>query len=416
MKLSLHNASTAIGRRRQVDSVALVITLLMLSVITFLAIAFLALSNRNQSSVIASLDVTTAQSMSDAAQARAQAEILAQIMASGDPLNYDYMVSRNYVNPYGFAAAEKTKYDPNNVNYDFLANTTTRMTNFGSEQVEWVQNIANLLYDPRPPVFVVTNPAYPNNYDFRFYVDINRNGRFETNGYQTTLVNTAPTPFAEDILTNNNAILNGEPEWIGMLRNPLFPHSGSNQFIGRYAYLVLPVGKELDINYIHNFLKANYGNVGGQNILTNLSIPGGENDGFVRDQGVGSWELNLAGVLDAVSPWAYESNALNYGRASIHVPFLYGQYDYVPPVPANFDNLANHGNAFDDAEAILHYRYLPPNYTLAGPCVKACTPTMRISITTTLISFAPPPPFYPHSTTVERMCQLIVWEVQINSR
>jgi hypothetical protein len=40
------------------------------------------------------------------------------------------------------------------------------------------------------------------------------------------------------------------------LRNPLHHHSSSNQFIGRYAYLVLPIGKTLDFNYIHNFLKA----------------------------------------------------------------------------------------------------------------------------------------------------------------
>jgi len=236
-----------------------------------------------------------------------------------------------------------------------MENSTRGMTNSGTEQLAWVQNIANLYYDPRPPVFVVTNPFYPNNYDFRFYVDINRNGRFETNGYQTTFSD-------ENRDLGQNAVLNGEPEYIGVLKNPLQHHSSSNQFIGRYAYLVLPIGKTLDFNYIHNFLKATYGKVGKNNILTNSSVPTSENDGFARDQGIGSWELNLAGVLDAVSPWAYENNNLSYGPTG----YTFGKYVYVSPEPGLYDTgLANLGNAFDDAEAILHYRYLPPYYSLA---------------------------------------------------
>jgi hypothetical protein len=361
MNLNSPIGSTLVSRRRRTDSVALVITLLMLSLITFLAIAFLAMSRRNQSAVSASLDITTARAMSEAAQARAQAEIMAQIMVSGDALQYDYMVSRNAINPAGFNNAEKTTLDVNNVNYDYLANSTTRMTNSGSEQVAWVQNIANLYYDPRPPVFVVTNAAFPNNYDFRFYVDINRNGRFETNGYQTTFAN-EPLPGQLPIL-GPNAIMNGEPEFIGVLRNPLLHHSSVNPFIGRYAYLVLPIGKTLDLNYIHNFLKSTYGNVGNPN-LNNTSVPGSENDGFARDQGIGSWELNLAGLLDAVSPWAYESNNSVYG--TVYQQYPQNVYRYLPPSPSEYDMVRNIGNAFDDAEAILHYRYAPPSYYPGG--------------------------------------------------
>jgi hypothetical protein len=356
MNLNSPIRSTAVSRRRRTDSVALVITLLMLSLITFLAIAFLAMSRRNQSSVSASLDVTTARSMSEAAQARAQAEIMAQMLASGDALQYDYMVSRNAINPAGFSNGEKTN-DPNNVNYDYLYNSPTLFNN-ASDPVGWVQNIANLYYDPRPPVFVITNPAFPNNYDFRFYVDINRNGRFETNGYQTTFANVAAGGGTESLQLGPNSIMNGEPEFIGVLKNPLQHHSSVNQFIGRYAYLVLPIGKTLDLNYIHNFLKSTYGHAG-NNILTNTSsLSFGENDGFARDQGIGSWELNLAGLLDAVSPWAYEIN--NYSDL---LSGGYNPYNYVPPNPSLYDvGLKNTGNAFDDAEAILHYRYLPPYY------------------------------------------------------
>jgi hypothetical protein len=331
---------------RKNNGVALVITLLMLSVITFLTIAFLAMSQRNQSAVSASLDQANARAASDAALARAQTEIIAAMLAHGDPLYYDYMVSRNFISPSNFYGGEG--YDPNNVNYDtFLTNPPA---NYGAN---WAQNIANLKYDPRPPVFVVTNKAYPNNSDFRFWVDVNRNGRFETNGYQ-------PMVYDNGLQTGYYGFMNGEPEFIGILRNPLYPHSYTNQFISRYAYMVLPVGKELDFNYIHNFLKATQGNV--NTLYNSNTFPSTE--GFARDQGIGSWELNLAGVLDAVSPWAYESNISGYGPYPSLNP--YRPYNYVPPNPSLDDSgLGNTGSAFYDAEALLHYRYGAPTYLLA---------------------------------------------------
>ncbi len=224
-----------------------------------------------------------------------------------------------------------------------ISNSYGIFTN-ASDPLGWAQNIANLYYDPRPPVFVLTNPAaYPTNYDFRFWVDINRNGRFETNGYQ-------PTNNEANVFPGGYSSLNGEPEFIGVLKNPLQHHSSSNQFIGRYAYMVLPIGKTLDLNYINNWLKLNYDNLTSQ--LTNKANLA---NGFARDQGVGSWELNLAGLLDAVSPWAYESNISAYGP----YPALnyFSQYNYGPPGQGE-----TYGSAFDDAAAILNYRYAQPYY------------------------------------------------------
>ncbi len=229
--------------------VALVITLLLLSVITFLAVAFLAMSRQNKSAVSASLDIAGARAASDAALARAQVETIASMLAHGDALYYDWKVSQNYLSP-AYTNMEKN-YDPYNVNYDLLSGTSHPFTS-GSNPSGWAQMIANLFYDPRPPVFVPTNPASPNNYDFRFWVDINRNGRFETNGDQAIIVNDVFPPQFGSI-----EVLDGEPEWIGLLKNPLYHHSATNTFIGRYAYLILPVGKTLDLNYIGNFLKEN---------------------------------------------------------------------------------------------------------------------------------------------------------------
>src|SRR6185312_6275218 len=103
--------------------------------------------------------------------------------------------------------------------------------------------------------------------DFRFYLDLNRNGRFDRNGdapviltdnagkarYVTTngtLVSTnLPIPANTYLLTNYFV---GDPEWIGVLARPQELHSADNQFISRYAYLVVPVGKTLDVNTMHN--------------------------------------------------------------------------------------------------------------------------------------------------------------------
>ena len=48
MILNLKSSALSGGGRRRQDAIALVITLLMLSVITFLAVAFLAVTQRNR--------------------------------------------------------------------------------------------------------------------------------------------------------------------------------------------------------------------------------------------------------------------------------------------------------------------------------------------------------------------------------
>ncbi len=340
-------------RSRKVEGVALVITLLMLSVITFLAVAFLAMSRQNKSAVSASLDIATARASADAAQARAQTEIIANMMAHGDALAYDYMVSRNFQSASFTNSSAESIYDPNNVNYQFLYNTATRFSSANANGKPWAQNIANLFYDPRPPVFVVTNPAYPNNYDFRFWVDLNRNGEFETNGDQITLIPAQGASYNgpyTSYVVGSNKVLNGEPEWIGQLKNPLWHHSSSNTFIGRYAYLVLPVGKSLDLNYIYNYLKRADGDA--TSVLNNAI---NQDDGFARDQGVGSWELNLAATLEYISPWAYErANHGNYPGFPRNIYDNPTAYSYYAP---GVRSPANMGNAFDDADAILHFRY-----------------------------------------------------------
>ncbi len=80
-------------------------------------------------------------------------------------------------------------------------------------------------------------------------LDLNRNGRFDTNGPGVWLDSFG------NVIENNHPFL-GDPEWIGILDKPDQRHSGSNYFVARYAYIALPIGNSEDINYIHNQAKA----------------------------------------------------------------------------------------------------------------------------------------------------------------
>ena len=145
-KFGIHNS----------PGIALVITLLMLSVIAFLAVALLILTRSHREAVTASLDLQTAQDAAKAAVARAQSQIAVRFKASGSILTYDYMASHNFINPNGFNKATAA-YDPNNVNYDFDS-TLAPMSPSANPQ-GWAQNIADLFFDPRPPVFIKLTPG-----------------------------------------------------------------------------------------------------------------------------------------------------------------------------------------------------------------------------------------------------------------
>jgi len=330
------------GRRLKSETgVALVVTLLMLSVITFMAIAFLAVSRRERASVANSLNQVDAQAMADAALARAQADMAAFLMAhngqaggakvyTNDLLNYDMMMSHNFINPIGFTPGIA---DPTNVNFDYHNDGTRSPMSASNSAADWVENIANLLYDPRLPVFVQTNTSSPN-LDFRYWVDYNRNGRFESNGLLPILDGQGNLVLD----ANNNPITNsfyGEPEWIGVLRQPDTPHGSNNNVgLGRYAYLVLPIGKTLDLNFIHNYAKATA--TGSSPVMPPPLAPGvGAIDKFMRNQGHGPWEINMAGFLYGLNSDVWSTN------------YMYS----IDP------NVLNAGTAFYDAYTFLRYRY-----------------------------------------------------------
>jgi hypothetical protein len=300
------------------SGIALVITLILLSVTLVMAVAFLAISNRERSSVTTTTDSTTARLAAETALAHAEAQIISTMLATTNPYNYGLLVSTNYINPNGFVAG---LLSPTNVNYDYYAGGGAL------NAADLQNNLANLFLSPRVPVFIATNGGA----DFRFYLDLNRSGRFEDTG----LVNeTNNAGFG----TGNTIPETGDPQWIGVLERPDTTHGPNNKFLSRYAFIAIPVGNTLDINYIHN--QAN---------SRNLGTP----DGYLRNEGVGSWEINLAAFLADLNtnqwdPPTIENSANN-------------PYQYNPPPLIG----GNTGAAFEDARALLAYRYNDNYNTLA---------------------------------------------------
>lgn len=297
--------------------IALVITLILLSVITFLAVAFLALSRREKGAVANTTDQTTARLAADTALERAQAQLMANLLGRTNRCAYDLMVSTNYINPLGFNPSLGANLT--NVSY---ADTGGRPLVPGSPN--FAQMVANLFYNPRPPVFISTNRFFPS--EFRYYLDLNRNGRFDTNGYLPVLDGLgAPILGSAGVPLTNFFV--GDPEWVGDLARSDQPHSANNPFVDRWAYLIVPEGKALDLNRIHNQVK-----------LGNSTNP--KLEGFLRNQGAGTWEINLAAFLRDLNTNAWTT------------------YSYNPSGSYSF------GSAFDDALTLLRYRYGGDFHTL----------------------------------------------------
>jgi hypothetical protein len=327
VECSMFDVSPSVTRHSQ-RGIALVITLIMLAVTLVMAVAFLAIARRERNAATTATDTAVARLADDAALAAAQAQIAANILATTNPYNYSLLVSTNYQNGAGFFTGVAS---PTNVNYDFYNGTGLGPVSGN----DLVQNIANLYLLPRAPVFV-NNPNTGSN-DFRFYLDLNRNGAFDPNGSVTNVDN-----LGNAILGANGSPLvtvQGDPEWIGVLEHPDQPHGPNNPFVARYAFLAQPAGNSLDLNYIHNQTR-------------NANPPNmSSGDGFFRNESVGSWELNLAAFLADLNTNQWDNS---------FAPYYYNQW------LGSF----NSGNAFSDAASLLAWRYafnydtlpVPPGY------------------------------------------------------
>ncbi|MGA2865395.1 MAG: hypothetical protein ABSF95_13050 [Verrucomicrobiota bacterium] len=324
----------------------MVITLILLSVITFMAVTFLVLSQRQRHAVVTDTNQMIAKGAAQAGMQRALAETMATIKAFTNAYNFDQRVSTNYINPAGFLnnPARLALYtSATNVNYRDVSGNLLTGNGF-------LQNLANLLYSPRPPVYVRVSAT---SNDFRYYLDLNRNGRYDTNGWWPEwYVDPATGKLDYSKLPNSQQpwlkFWVGDPEWIGVLERPEYRHSRTNLFVSRFAYIILPASKTLDQNYIHNYAKVACGLAA---LGFPLSMSG--NDGFMRNQGVGPWEINLAAFLVDLNTNLWPGPVLNPGPQN---------YQYRPYKGESVCS-PNLGVAFDDALALTRYRYGTNNWS-----------------------------------------------------
>jgi hypothetical protein len=334
MRLNRSNSrpSTFVPRPSTSESgVALIVTVIMISVITFLTVAFLALSGRERNSVKTSTAQTTARLAADEATVRAQTEILAAIIATTNITSFDLLVSTNYIYNPGFISG---RADPTNVNYNYANGNPLN-------PADALINVGNLLYSPRAPVYIETN-AVTGASEFRYYLDLNRNRRHDPTGLKpvTNLLGTFyfPDGTTNPVFSPPNILSNyvtGDPEWIGGLNRPQQVHSASNRFQYRYAYIVVPEGKTLDVNFIHNQALMF------KNGRTRMSATGVD---FFRNQGVGTWEINLAAFLYDLNT----NSTYGWGLGN-------GGYEYNPLTLS-----AASGVAFSDAFGIYRHRLNGP--------------------------------------------------------
>ena len=328
-KLDLQSRKSQIVNRKSEQGVALVITLILLAVTLVMAVAFLAVSRRERNSVSGTEDAAAAKYADDSALRKAEARIVDQILMTTNPYIFSLLVSTNYVNQNGFTNSGNGLANLLNVNYDHYAPGSGNGPLSSAADID--QNIANLYYDPRPPVY------YSN--DFRFYFDLNRNGQYDTNGWVTNIDNSG-----NGLGTMTFEV--GDPEWIGVLAHPDQPHGPNNPFIARYCFIAVPANS-LDLNYIHN-----------QAFVTAPSPSGPFDmlaDGYLRNQGVGNWELNLAAFLADLNTNIWDPQ---YSAGAL-------AYQYLRPGPGN---RANAGFAFNDAFILLTNRYA--NFYSSQPTVQ----------------------------------------------
>lgn len=300
-------------------AVALVVTLILLSVILVVTIALLAISRRERSSVNTAQQLIDAEFMANSALERAKAVVASRILA------YTNMAAGSWGRPMRWPeVAPGTGFDPvsGHDGGNLIVSTSTNSINPSDYTPGY---LASLHFDPRPPVFIATNlDNTPAPLDFRYYLDLNRNGRFESNGI-FKLLDKDGKPYG-----TNRYWHSGDPEWIGVLEHANAPHSATNRFVGRYAFLVLPAGRALDINSIHNNARA-------------ADLAANSGDGYQRNQGVGTYEINLAAFLADLN--------VNYWSIPAR------PYSFDLPAPYGKGNWNGSGVAFDDARSLIKFRY-----------------------------------------------------------
>jgi hypothetical protein len=192
-------------KRKSQQGVALVITLILLSAITFMAVTFLVVTRRERERATTQSNQSDATFAANAAIEQAKNQIISLMLARTNGLDSGLMVSTNYISPAGFFTGVSS---PTNVSYYYPNGTPIKGNDL-------LVNLTNMLYLPRVPVFVNTNQGQYSGGDFRYYYDANRNGRYDPNGW-TVETNSLGLPIqiaGTNVLGYHVAIRSGWAFW-----------------------------------------------------------------------------------------------------------------------------------------------------------------------------------------------------------
>ena len=120
-------------------------------------LAFLVLSRGERTSVSTATDQSIARLFAaDNALGRVQAELLVPMQASGNYFSSGLLISTNFINTNGFRTGNR-----NRPNVSYVDTSGKPLTG-----VDMLQNLNNLIIDPRPPVYITTNRVTGSN-DFQ---------------------------------------------------------------------------------------------------------------------------------------------------------------------------------------------------------------------------------------------------------
>ena len=226
------------------SGVALIITLILLAVVTFMALTFLAISRRERGAVTTATDTASAKLAADDALAAAEAQIVANVARHHQslqlrPARLDQLHQSQRI---WTGVANFT-----NVNYYYYQEWRSRAP---------IRSRA-MIFSKTLPICITSRARRCSSdqcqserpVDFRFYLDLNRNGYLRNQRCRCGRV-AGPT------------IEVGDPEWVGVLQHPDQPYGPNNPFVARYAFIAVPIGNALDLNAIYNDAMGIKGNLG----------------------------------------------------------------------------------------------------------------------------------------------------------
>ena len=150
-----------------------------------------------------------------------------------------------------------------------------------SQSVSRKTAVNHVFIDSNATPTIRVSQRFSTNQNVPVYIDTTGDGVQDTNSTYLNLNAEVNNPLLGGDLffqpSNPEALVFGDPEWIGLLENPNEPHGPENHFVARTAYMVVPVSEILNVRYNHRFgtsaLNSHYRGQGGSPRSIDLAAP-----------------------------------------------------------------------------------------------------------------------------------------------